>query len=648
MEQETPAKPEIAVLLIEDNDAVTGILEGNRSTEFAVTRLQNAELALPLLQASKFDAVLLSIEPSHDAALQAVSHIVESAAPVPVIALGQLPEADIAVDLLRVGAEDYLLKSEAALRALPRIIRYAVERHRLSDRLRRASDKRTEIQSLLGAILNTISTPVLIANDERKVVMANPAVTAQFGWQRQEIVGRPVSGLVMKADAGTARFQCKDATSPIPIRLSSVEVKIENRQWLVIACHQLDKAFFGGFDFGGSFEQGLTVLLQRQAGHLVAGRVQMVSVDEIRERLGDYWESAAERIYAKAESVIRSRLAPEDVFKRVNEGQFIVCFGQLSDAEARAKAQTIQKEIRDKLLGSGIDPGLAKVEVDTQTVEVSEDEANGAGDLTVLVAAKLARAADRLKRDANRLLVEVLETGQLQPRPILTASGAKAEFEMAFFDAKTQAMVDQIGIVRRDDTKTLAQIDTLMVGRAVEHLLDTCSRRDGANLITPLHFSTLEHRHLREKILVVLRQLPPAARESLVLSIRDIPETIWPARVAEILGTVRPFSRMRMVHLDRMRLGNIRLQEANVSLVGVSNASFIKFNEPGAKSLGDLVKEAHAASARVLVDSVPDQEAAFRLSQTGVDLLAYVLSPEQQAPTSEAVLQPATGDWYRE
>lgn len=285
MEPETPAKPEIAVLLVEDNDpaadAVAGILEGNWSTEFAVTRLQSAELALPLLQDSKFDAVLLSIKPSHDAALEAVSRIAESAAPAPVIALGQLPEAEIAVDLLRAGAEDYLPKSEAAFRALPRIVRYAVERHRLSDRLRRASDKRSEIQSLLGAILNTISTPVLIANDKKKVVMANPAVAAQFGWQRQEIVGCPVSTLVTKADAGTARFQCKDAAPPIPIRLSSVEVKIENRQWLVIACHRLDQASFGGFDFAGSFEQGLSALLQKQAGHLVAGRVQMVSVDEI-------------------------------------------------------------------------------------------------------------------------------------------------------------------------------------------------------------------------------------------------------------------------------------------------------------------------------------------------------------------------------
>jgi hypothetical protein len=118
--------------------------------------------------------------------------------------------------------------------------------------------------------------------------------------------------------------------------------------------------------------------------------------------------------------------------------------------------------------------------------------------------------------------------------------------------------------------------------------------------------------------------------------------------VTEILGTVRPFSRMRMVHLDRMRLGNVRLQEANIALIGVSNANFTRFNEPGAKSLGDLVKEAHAASARVLVDSVPDREAAFRLSQTGVDLLAYALSSEQEGLTSEAPLQPATGDWYRE
>lgn len=651
MEAETPTTPEIAVLVIEDDDLAAGaiaeILEASWSARFVVTRRRSVDLALPLVSESGFDAVLLSIEPPREAALEAVSRIVESAAPAPVIALGQIPEAEIALDLLRAGAEDYLLKAEAAFRALPRMIRYAVERHRLGDRLREASDKRTEIQSLLGAILGTVSTPVLLANDKKTVATANPAVATQFGWERQEIVGRAVSSLVTRSGGGTAWFHCKD-NAKIPIQLSSVEVKIQNRQWLVIACHRLDQASLGGFDPTASFEQGLASLLQRQAGHLVAGRVQMVSVDEIRERLGDYWESAAERIYAKAEAVIRSRLAPEDVFKRVNEGQFIICFGQSSEAEARGKAQAIQKEIREKLLGSGIDPGLAKVDVDTQAVQVSEDEAHRPGDLTVLVAAKLASAADRLKRDSQRLLVEVLETGQLQPRPVLSPLGAKAGFEMAFFDPKTQAMVDQIGIVRRDDMRTLAQIDALMIGRAVEHLMKTDSPQEGANLIAPLHFSTLAHRHLREKILAVLRQLPPAARESLVLSISDIPETLWPARVTEILGTVRPFSHRRMVRLDRMRLGNIRLQEANVSLIAVGNAGLVRSDEPGAKSLADLVRQAHAANARVLVDSVPDRETAIRLSQAGVDLVAYAPSePEPEPSAAQAVLQPAAGDWYR-
>lgn len=215
---------------------------------------------------------------------------------------------------------------------------------------------------------------------------------------------------------------------------------------------------------------------------------------------------------------------------------------------------------------------------------------------------------------------------------------------MAFFDPKTQAMVDQIGTVRRDDMRTLAQIDALMIGRAVEHLVETETRRDGANLIAPLHFSTLAHRHLREKILAVLRQLPPAARDSLVLSISDIPETLWPARVTEILGTVRPFSHMRMVRLDRMRLGNIRLQEANVSLVAVGSAGLARSDEPGGKSLADLVRQVHAVNARVLVDSVPDPETASRLSQTGVDLVAYLPDPGSKAPEP---LQPATGDWYR-
>ena len=620
MTNEIAQPSEISVLLIED-DAVTraeisAALTEGRSAHFALTCQPSFEPARALIEETRFDAVVVAIQPPREQALDTVGELVALSPSSIVIAFGTIPESKVALDLIRYGAEDYLFKHDAAYRALPRVLQYAVERRRLDERCRTLTGKRTELQSLLSAVLSSVGTPVAIADEQDRLVMVNPAVTALYGWPMREAVGQQLSTFVTEAHSGQpTTFTCKDGRKT-PIRMSSVSVEIEHRQWRVMT---LDAASPSEVP---SFAQDVSALFRDQSGRLIAGRVRMVSIEEVREKVGLRWEQVAERIYANAEAVIRSRLSPDDVFTRNALGQFILCFASLSEKDAWFKAQTIQKELRDKLLGEGLDAELAAVTVETHEVAAASEEVECADDIADMIADKLAQAAEQMRKNAERLLSEVLRTGQIQPRPVLTARGTASEFEIAEFDPDAQAKIEQIAAAG-EDPKVAAQIDSVIIGRAADHLLGRPSRRKEYCLIVPLHFSTLYHRVHREKLMAILRQLPAPTRDSLALGVQGFPEDIWSARVTEFLNGLRPFCRSRSVHLERAHLGNINLQDAHVGLVSIDYSRLAGLNEKSGRALHNLLEQVHDARAHLLVTGVSSQAEAVRAWQTGADLIAY-------------------------
>ena len=94
------------------------------------------------------------------------------------------------------------------------------------------------------------------------------------------------------------------------------------------------------------------------------------------------------------------------------------------------------------LIGARIDPQLAGVSVEAHPIEISAEEQERANDIAGLIARKIARGTETLKRDASRLPSEILRTGVLAPRPILSAAGAEGEFLVGEFDREAQAKAE--------------------------------------------------------------------------------------------------------------------------------------------------------------------------------------------------------------
>jgi signal transduction histidine kinase len=123
------------VLLVEDNAGDVRLLREmfskERSDSFELTHLLRMSEAEAHLAKGGVDIVLLDLGLPDGHGLDTVRRTHAVAPDVPVIVLTGLDDEALAAEAMNAGAQDYLIKGQIENRALPRALRYAIERHRM-------------------------------------------------------------------------------------------------------------------------------------------------------------------------------------------------------------------------------------------------------------------------------------------------------------------------------------------------------------------------------------------------------------------------------------------------------------------------------------------------------------------------------------
>jgi two-component system cell cycle response regulator len=112
-------------------------------------RVRHLHKALRLLLQEKFDLVLLDLFLPDSEGLETFYKISEHTPEVPVIVVSETEDKFLALEVLREGAQDYLVKSELDTDSLQRALLYALERHRYRSMLENLT-LRDELTGLLN------------------------------------------------------------------------------------------------------------------------------------------------------------------------------------------------------------------------------------------------------------------------------------------------------------------------------------------------------------------------------------------------------------------------------------------------------------------------------------------------------------------
>ncbi len=166
----------LRVLVVEDNPVYARLVQHwleNASDPFGcqyvVTTAETVESACALLAGSAFDAIVLDLMLPDCAPEESVGRV-RARSQAPIIVLSSLREERMALDALRHGAQDYLVKGQVDADQLQRSVRYAIQRSALEQELRRQNQALRALSECNEVVRSAQSEEALYADVCRVVV----------------------------------------------------------------------------------------------------------------------------------------------------------------------------------------------------------------------------------------------------------------------------------------------------------------------------------------------------------------------------------------------------------------------------------------------------------------------------------------------
>lgn len=178
----------INVLLIEDDDIDAQIVrrtlakasQGN--TQYLVEHCSLMASAIERYPSVAPDVILVDLNLPDSSGKETIDQILGVASGTPVIALTGMEDDRFAIEAVRLGAADYLTKSNCNDSSLHRAISYAIERRLINDRLKhaqheqlkaRAAQKEAEVRASLSDDLRRAKEEAEAANIAKSEFLAN-------------------------------------------------------------------------------------------------------------------------------------------------------------------------------------------------------------------------------------------------------------------------------------------------------------------------------------------------------------------------------------------------------------------------------------------------------------------------------------------
>ncbi|HUG99464.1 MAG TPA: ATP-binding protein [Gammaproteobacteria bacterium] len=215
---------QLSVLIIEDSEADAELITRQLDKAcFTVSRkvVDNPEALRSALRERAWDVVLADFSlPTFDA-YGALGILREVDPDTPFIVVSGVIGDERAIELMRLGARDYVLKDNLARlpAAVDREVREArqrAERRAAEEALRRSEESR----ALLATALDSATTPIAICNSRGITVWINTAFTSCTGFTADEALGRSLRELI---DSGR---------NDDSIHISQVEALQAGRPWV--------------------------------------------------------------------------------------------------------------------------------------------------------------------------------------------------------------------------------------------------------------------------------------------------------------------------------------------------------------------------------------------------------------------------------
>lgn len=195
-----------SILLVEDNPADAELVrvhlkDPSGLSTFHVTHARSLKEASTFLKEKDFHVILLDLNLPETNGLDTLKRIQAVNPSIPIVVLTVTLDEPVALDAIKLGAQDYLSKSQLNSTLLPKVLTYAIERHN-NDRIRRESETkyRLFVEGATGLAFIILDLNGLITH-------WNTGAEELFGYTDEEALGKHFSMLFTAEDQEKGRSE---------------------------------------------------------------------------------------------------------------------------------------------------------------------------------------------------------------------------------------------------------------------------------------------------------------------------------------------------------------------------------------------------------------------------------------------------------
>jgi PAS domain S-box-containing protein len=494
------------------------------------------------------------------------------------------------------------------------------------------------VEGLLAKVFLSVEAGVVIVSTDGILLMANPCIHHLLRMPPAAMVGRSSLEFVVPADRDrlakarerqlveggkytvSVSLLAADETE-IPVSLTATVVAGEDlSRFRVLTI--LPTA-------PGVSAPAATAPVPPPLSVRVAGKVQLVGLDEVKAALGDDWPRYAQRAMETAEHVLRQSCGPNETFARSGASSFVVCFAKGTEQEAAFRAAMIARDIRSRLIGRGDSEAASHVSAVTATVPLPVPEPQAAM-LSELLAAELTRRTSELEAAARACLAQAAlrETYVVEPVHARSADQPTARI-LRLAHASEHRIAAALAALPEQEASAF-DLDGLLLDLAVTELTRLAKEGDRSLVMLDVRFSVFSSRVRTERYLAHCKQLAARFRKGLmvVLVLTELPPGASGTRLLDCAARLKPFCAGIGFQADTMALPFADLSFTGTPIV-VAPAETC--GPPGVvlPKLRRLITTVHTHRGRLLIRGVADWAAAEPLLAAGADMVSLASLPDQ-------------------
>lgn len=337
-----------------------------------------------------------------------------------------------------------------------------------------------------------------------------------------------------------------------------------------------------------------------------AGSIQLLGLDDLHRELGPVWEKFADTIHLAIENILSQSIGPKDVFARLGDDRYMVIFEKTDDDHAAEIMTQVTDHLRTTLLGEN-GAELIRVRSAIGRVRKSADGdvvfAEGKDDTPFSIDATQKREAyESVYAPIWNARHEVMSSYAYVPC-IIRADGTE-RYEHDVLPAG-HASADSLEL----DLKHLTHI--------AETMADLYKNKFTVQLVSQIHYESLDSAASREAVLRICREIPEHLRKFLMVQITGLPEHTPVTTFMQRVAPLKPFFGMLTVRAPSLKTETGYFRDLGISSVTYrlpENADPVKT----VKRLKVLVNEGKAAHILVSAEYVPTRALAQALQEAGV------------------------------